>query len=223
MAQNRNKAAKRARSYSADAMLVRMVGGLLLIALGLMIFLAVVLSMAGDVFAGMRQICHGLAGGLAFLLPVLPIWGGVLVIVSIQRKPRLRPLALFALLLILVLTAANLFSYSGSPAVPLMQYFHTINQSRSATPAAFDLFLARAYEMGARSGMGGGLLGMLLAWPLWQLAGVLPAAIITCLLAVGDFLLLIQLDFKKLFGRVRARQDQRHARQEEQQQLQRAQ
>ena len=223
MAQNRNKAAKRARSYSADAMLVRMVGGLLLIALGVMIFLAVVLSMAGDVFAGMRQICHGLAGGLAFLLPVLPIWGGVLVIVSIQRKPRLRPLALFALLLILVLTAANLFSYSGSPAVPLMQYFHTINQSRSATPAAFDLFLARAYEMGARSGMGGGLLGMLLAWPLWQLAGVLPAAIITCLLAVGDFLLLIQLDFKKLFGRVRARQDQRHARQEEQQQLQRAQ
>ena len=94
MAQNRNKAAKRARSYSADAMLVRMVGGLLLIALGVMIFLAVVLSMAGDVFAGMRQICHGLAGGLAFLLPVLPIWGGVLVIVSIQRKPRLRPVAL---------------------------------------------------------------------------------------------------------------------------------
>ena len=163
MAQNKNKAAKRARTYSADAMLVRMVGGLLLIALGVMILLAVVLSMAGDVFAGLRQICYGLAGGLAFLLPVLPIWGGVMLIISIQRKPRLRPLLLFALLLLLVLTAANLFSYSGSPAVPLMQYFLTLNQGVAGDPGAFDLFLARAYVLGADRHMSGGLLGMLLA------------------------------------------------------------
>ena len=223
MAQNKNKAAKRARTYSADAMLVRMVGGLLLIALGVMILLAVVLSMAGDVFAGLRQICHGLAGGLAFLLPVLPIWGGVLLIVSIQRKPRLRPLLLFALLLLLVLTAANLFSYSGSPAVPLMQYFLTLNQGVSGDPGAFDLFLARAYVLGADRHMSGGLLGMLLAWPLWQVMGVLPSAIITCLMAVGTFLLLIRLDFKKLFGRMHARQDERRAQQEQEQQRLRAQ
>ena len=223
MAQNKNKAAKRARTYSADAMLVRMVGGLLLIALGVMILLAVVLSMAGDVFAGLRQICYGLAGGLAFLLPVLPIWGGVMLIISIQRKPRLRPLLLFALLLLLVLTAANLFSYSGSPAVPLMQYFLTLNQGVAGDPGAFDLFLARAYVLGADRHMSGGLLGMLLAWPLWQVMGVLPSAIITCLMAVGTFLLLIRLDFKKLFGRMHARQDERRAQQEQEQQRLRAQ
>lgn len=199
-------------------MALHLIGGLLLGALGIMIFLAVVVSMTGDVFAGMRQVCHGLAGGLAFLLPVVPIWGGALVLMAIQRKPPLRAFGLFSLLLLLLLTAANLLSTSGNPAIPLMEHLVSLNKSRSTTPAAFDLCLARAYELGSRSGMGGGLFGMLLAWPLWQMIDVIPSAIIVILLAIVDFLFLIRLDVKKLLGMAQQRASQRRAVQEQEQQ-----
>ena len=118
------KKPRRAPAYSADAMALHLVGGLLLIALGVLIFLSVVTGMSGDVFAGMRQICYGLAGSLAFLLPVFPIWGGVLVLLSAYRKAPLRSFLLAALLYFLLLATLNLVATSGTPAVPLMRYFY---------------------------------------------------------------------------------------------------
>ena len=106
---------RRAPAYSADTMALHLVGGLLLIALGLLIFLSVVTGISGDVFAGMRQVCYGLAGSLAFLLPVFPIWGGALVFYSAYRKPPLRAFLLAALLYFLLLAALHLVSTSGTP------------------------------------------------------------------------------------------------------------
>ena len=212
------KQGKKVPAYSADAMALHLVGGLLLIALGVMILLAVVISMNGDVFAGMRQVCRGLTGGLAFLLPAVPIWGGILVIMSTQRKAPLRAYGLFCLLLLMALAIGNLLATTGSPAVPLMEYFANLNQSRSTSPDAFDLFLARSYELGARSGMGGGLFGMLLAWPLWKLMGVIPSVILLILLAVVDFLFLIHLDFGKVWAALRGKADERRAMKEQEQQ-----
>ena len=212
---NRKNKPRKAPTYTADSMALHLVGGLVLVALGVMIFLAVVLNMAGDVFAGMRQVCHGLAGGLAFLLPVLPIWGGILVIMSTQRKAPVRAYALFALLFFLVLTVVTLFTRIGSSS--LMDYFYANNQSRSAAPGAYDLFLARAYELGAQKGASGGLFGMLLAWPMWKLVGAIGGGIIAVLLAVAAFLFLIKLDFKKIIGQLQQKQDERRAWQEQEQ------
>lgn len=204
---SKNNKPRKAQAYSADSMALHLVGGLVLIALGVMIFLAVAVNMSGDVFAGMRQVCHGLAGGLAFLLPVLPIWGGILVIMSTQRKPPLRAYVLYAVLFFLVLAVVTLFSRIGSSF--LMDYFKTNNQSRSAAPGAYDLFLARAYELGALKGASGGLFGMLLAWPLWMALGAVGGGIVAALLAVVAFLFMIRLDFRKIFGQMQEKQNQR--------------
>ena len=210
MAQNKkSNKPRKAQAYSADSMALHLVGGLVLVALGVMIFLAVAVNMSGDVFAGMRQVCHGLAGGLAFLLPVLPIWGGILVILSTQRKPKLRAYILYTVLFFLVLAVVTLFSRIGSSS--LMDYFKTNNQSRSAAPGAYDLFLARAYELGALKGASGGLLGMLLAWPLWKALGAIGGGIVAVLLAAVAFLFMIRLDFRKIFGQMKDKQDQRRA------------
>ena len=222
MAQNNRKnKPRKAPAYSADSMALHLVGGLVLIALGVMIFLAVAVNLSGDVFAGMRQVCHGLAGGLAIALPVLPVWGGILVIMSTQRKAPIRAYALFAVLFFLVLSTITLFTRTGSSA--LMDYFYTNNQSRSSTPAAYDLFLARAYELGAMKGLSGGLFGMLLAWPLWKVLGAIGGGIIAALLAVVAFLFLIRLDFRKIFGQVKEKQDQRRAWQDQEAERQRQQ
>jgi len=184
---------KRAPAYSADSLAVHLLLGLILIALGLLIVLAVMFNVPGDVFAGVRQVCRGLAGSLAFMMPVIPIWGGVLVILSTQRKPSVLPFVMACIVYLLLQAAAVLLSYSGAPAVPLMEYILQINRTRAADPSAYDAFLARAYEMGVNTGMGGGLIGMLLAWPLWKLVGVIPGLILSVLLAVPCGMLMLGL------------------------------
>lgn len=219
MAQNTRKIKPRkAPAYSADSMAMHLVGGLVLVALGVMVFLAVVVNMTGDVFAGLRQLCGGLCGGLSFMLPVLPIWGGILVMMSAQRKPPVRPYALFTLLYFLLLAVVILFTRYGTS--DLMSYFYSTNQARSAAPGAYDLFLARGYELGAGKGTSGGLLGMLLAWPLWKLAGPIGGGIIGVLLMVVVFAFLIRLDWRKLWDRLRDKQDQRRMEQAQENQRQ---
>ena len=218
---SKNNKPRKAPAYSADSMALHLAGGLVLIALGVMIFLAVAMNLSGDVFAGMRQVCHGLAGGLALVLPVLPIWGGILIIMSTQRKAPIRAYALFVVVYFLLLAAITLFTRTGTGW--LMDYLYTSNQSRSSTPGAYDLYLARAYELGASKGLSGGLFGMLLAWPLWKIVGAVGGGIIGALLAVVAFLFMIRLDFKKIFGQVKEKQEQRRAYQAQEDQHQRQQ
>jgi len=213
----KSKQGKRAPAYSADSLAVHLLLGLILVALGLLIVFAVMLNVPGDVFAGVRQVCRGLSGGLAFLMPVIPIWGGVLVIMSTQRKPLVLPFVMACLLYLLLLAAAVLLSYSGAPAVPLMEYILQMNRTRALDPSAFDSFLARAYELGVNTGMGGGLLGMLLAWPLWKLMGVIPGLILAVLLAVPCGMLMLGLTPARIQELVQKYQQLRRARDEKRQ------
>ena len=184
---------KRPPAYSADSMAVRLVIGLMLIALGLLIFLSIAMSMPGDVFTGVRQVSRGLAGGLAFLLPVFPVWGGGLMLFSVQRKVPLWPFIMACVLYMLAMASAVLVTYTGNPTMPLMEYLYQQNRVRTNQPYAFDQFLARAYEQGVNSGRSGGLLGMLLAWPIWRLLGAIPGAIATILLAIVSAMAMFRL------------------------------
>ena len=106
-AQKKAQKKKTQPQWSSDQLLIRYLLGLTLVALGVLIFLSVALSMSGAVFAGTRQICYGLAGSLAFLLPVIPIWGGVLVILSTRVKPSLRAWSLAVLMYCLLYTSPS--------------------------------------------------------------------------------------------------------------------
>ena len=104
MAQKNNQKGKRVPAYTSDRMVAHLIVGLLLVALGVMIFLANALGMTGDVFDSLRQVSRGLCGVIAIALPVIPIWGGVLLMIGIQRKPSVRPFLLAILLLVLICT-----------------------------------------------------------------------------------------------------------------------
>ena len=220
MAQQRKTGKKKqAPKYSADAMALRLVLGLILIALGVLIFLAVALGMEGSVFEGTRLVAQGLAGSLAVALPVIPIWGGVLLIISTQRRAPLRALCLAAALFVLVATALTLLVRTGSNNVNmmLMDYLKESNAARYNPPDTYQLFLARGYELG-RKGLGGGLLGMLLAWPLWKLVGAIPGMVVVALLALADMVFLFHVDVKKLAGQARNQASLRAQRKEQEQQ-----
>ena len=220
-AQKKAQKKKTQPQWSSDQLLIRYLLGLTLVALGVLIFLSVALSMSGAVFAGTRQICYGLAGSLAFLLPVIPIWGGVLVILSTRVKPSLRAWSLTVLMYLLALNLVNLLSTTGSPATSLMGYIRQMNLTKSyiSAPDAYEAFLGQAYNAGASSRMGGGLLGMLLSWPLWKALGIVGGVIVSILALIGCAILLFHLDMKGLIAKLRHQNQQHKQEQQEQQRM----
>ncbi len=209
MTQKKQPKPKRTPDYSTDSMVVHLIFGLLLIALGILIFLSNALNMTGDVFAGLRQFSRGLCGALAIVLPVLPIWGGLLLMIAVHRKPSLRPFLLCVLMLFLICTAATLITFVGTDA--MLDYFHRLI-AQMGIADSMPSYLTRAFYFGARYAYGGGLLGMLLAWPLWRALGAIPGAVVTILLAVVDFLFLIKLDIRGLWAKRQRRREDRQAR-----------
>lgn len=199
MPSNGKKRKTKAPVYSADTMAMRYVAGVLLVAFGVLVFFSVVMGIRGDVFAGTRSLAGGLAGSFAFMLPLPPVWGGILLILSAQRKTSIKPLFIVCLIMLAAMALMHLVSTTGNPSVPLMNHFLETNRSLYTAPGAFDAFLARGYDLGAKIGMGGGLLGMLIAWPMWVLAGLVPAIVILVLAFVLLALLLFKMNPKRLF------------------------
>ena len=209
--QSKKPTARKAPKYSSDSMALRYTFGLLLVAAGGLMFMAAAMNMEGTVFEAVRSFTFGLAGSLAVALPVLPVWGGILLMVSAQRKAPMRAFIMVSALYLLVLTAVTLMCQTrgAAGAVSLMDYFHETNKAQYASPADYDIFLSHGYELGRDRHLGGGLLGMLLSWPLWRLMGAVPGCIAAILLSLGDVLLLFRKEIAQISGKVKARSDQR--------------
>ena len=217
MAQTRKpQQGKRTPAYSADSMVVCLIIGLVLIALGLLVFIAAITKLDGDIFRILRVFAGGMAGTLAFALPVIPIWGGVLVIMSTQRKPPVRPFILASVLLVLLCTTVTLMTYIRS-GTSLMEAVRQGVQQEGVAGDSYPAFLADAFEYGSGSrrndgrSIGGGFLGMLLSWPLWKGLGNIFGLVIAVLAAIVAFLFLIRLDFKAIAASLSSTSQQRAA------------
>ena len=204
MSQNKKpKQGKRVPAYSADSMVVSLVAGLVLISLGALILLSAALKLDGDIFRLLRTFSYGVTGTLAIALPVVPIWGGVLVIISTQRKPPVRPFVLGCVILLLICTAITLLTFNGS-GMSLMDIIQA-GAARDGLTDSYPTYLSDGYQYGCamkRPGyfIGGGWIGMLLAWPLWKGFGAIGGGVIAILLALVAFLFVIRLDVKGIFS-----------------------
>jgi S-DNA-T family DNA segregation ATPase FtsK/SpoIIIE len=171
MSQRGNKR-KQAPTYSADTLALRFIAGLALIALGAVIFMAVDLRMPGNIFEGLRQVCFGLCGSLGMMLAVLPLWAGGLVIWSTQRRAPVKPW-LFALLSFLGICAFIMLISGNALEHLTQQYGGTWNGA-----------VQGAYRDCAKTGTGGGSVGVAIAWPLWRFLGTVLGTVIIFLLTV---------------------------------------
>ena len=177
--------------YSADTLALRYVCGLVLAALGIMMFLAVGVRLPGNVFDVLRQVSFGLAGGLALALPVFPIWGGVLVIWSTQRKAPVRPFVFIALAFWSLCAAVVLVTRIGQRE--MLQYL------AGAYGGEWSRVIAGGYRECARLGASGGALGVALGYPFWSLVG----QILGTALLILMILLFIALAFRLTPARIR--------------------
>ena len=209
MAQRGSNQRKQAPAYSADTMAIRYMAGLALIALGAMMFMAVELKLSGNIFEGLRRVCFGLCGILAYALPVIPLWAGGLVIWSVQRKPAVKPwifgtLAFLGLCtMIMVWSGQNLKGTWG-------EVIGKVYRDSSA-------YMERAG--------GGGAAGTILAWPLYSFTGPVLGTLIVLILMAASVLAALNLTPDRirdlLTGQAGRRRDQQQAEREqaEQQQL----
>ena len=202
--------------YSADTLALRYLGGLLLAALGVMMFLAVEIRLAGNVFDALRQICFGLTGFLAPVLPVFPFWAGVLVIWSCQRKPPVRPF-LYAVLAGLGLCALIVLVTRVGSEEYLAQLSRTSDGSWGGV-------IHQGYLMSVSSQKSGGALGVILGYPFWSLLGTIAGTAVLALLILLCVLLAVNLTPSRIrdlatgkasfsFGRRREDQSQQDQRQ----------
>ena len=210
----RGSGRRQAPAYSADAMALRYIAGLVLIALGAIIFMAVELNMTGNIFEGLRRICFGLCGILAYVLPALILWAGGLVIWSTQKKAPVLPWVFGMLAFIGICT--------------LFMVPNAMEHLKSKFGDNWGAVINGAYSEGAQytnSLIGGGAIGTILAWPLWKYLGTVLGTAIVFILTLLAVLMAFNLTPSRirdlLTGQAGKRREQQQAEREraEQQQM----
>ena len=141
----------------------------------LLIYLAVASPMEATAMGAIRNVMRGIGGTINPLLALVLVWAGVLLVCSARgRRVRTLNLIMNSILFLCLFTAVQLFSARI-----------IIEQHMSIT--TFANFVSHSYQYGA----GGGVLGALLAYPLYIFAGewggliVVLVVVLLCLLATG--------------------------------------
>ena len=200
----------RAKTYDSDYLMVRSVIGVVLIALGILSVISIVGGMKGTVFTFVKFAMQGLGGVLCLGIPLLLIWGGVLVAFSAHRKPPVRAILFISVLYFGVLGILNLLSKIGTQS--LMEYAVQYNQGLNPPIPDADGYweiIRAGYRICGASNNFGGALGMLMAWPLWVYTGSMGGVAILSVLCLICVLFCSRFDLKGVIQRFRENTDER--------------
>ncbi|MBQ4552796.1 MAG: DNA translocase FtsK [Clostridia bacterium] len=194
---------------------VRMALGCMLIALGCGWGIAL-LANTSSAFVSLqllRDTAHGLAGSLCTLLPVFTIWGGVQLCVSARRRASVRAYFIALIMYVILLAILTLWSSIGDQT--LMTYIANCNKTWLGLQdhTSFGAYLTGAYNLRAFNGgmlAGGGLIGMLLAFPLYcTYFGTAGSAFILCAVELLLLLWLFRLNPFEMWRTVNVRREEK--------------
>ena len=187
--------------------------GIVFLTLGLCFLLSMMAAGEGLIVRELARGLNGLCGPVCVLFPVLLIFIGVMMLVSARHRVNARAGLILMVLYVLVLTGVTLTARCGS--VPGMSYLQYLADNQGWY--GYGEFLQQAYKDGI-AGSGGGLLGMLIAYPLWQLMG----ALLGMVFIVGIFAVLLFVLFRKspadLINRMSEGSEERQAAREQRRQ-----
>ena len=136
----------------------RGVAGIAVLCLGLLALFCQFIPSNGGFLNRCMLIVRGLGGMLCLLLPVVVCWAGVVLVFFGEKKLSARTLILSSLIFLFVEAMFQLFRISGVNAA----------LAADGVQASYGAFLARSFTMSSLDCKGGGLIGALLAWPLYK-------------------------------------------------------
>ncbi len=183
---------RQAPAYSTDTMALRYFAGLLLVAVGVLIFMAVDLGMGNpsnerDFFTGLKRLSFGLSGSLGYVLAAIPLWAGVLVIWSTQRRAPVRSWVF------------GLLSFAALCTFIMMISGNAMGRLDEQARGSWSGVIGRTYYNCGRTGNGGGALGVVLVYLLWKMvpSGLL-WAVIMFLAAAFCLLMMVNLTPRRI-------------------------
>ena len=175
---------KRMPRYEADSLAACLMVGILLLATGILTLLGAGFGLQHEVFRYLRQFSSSMFGSMTLLMTFALIAAGVALLISTTRKVSRRYVASYAILVVLLSGFVSLMTFvtSSEGQFPLLDYI-----AQKTGSDAFSGMMSRSMTYGMK-GYGGGMVGMLLAWPLWKFFGAGLGAVILGLLMAVDVL-----------------------------------
>lgn len=160
---------------------------------------------------------YGLCGPMCPFLPVLLIWGGAKLMVSTRHRVAVRDILIVAALYWLLLAGHTLIArvMQGTSNPSYLDYVGNVNfQGIPANHSTFADYLYLAFKLETKTG---GLMGMVLAYPLWKLLTRIGAIFVVALAFLALLLLLFRINPGDLFRKASDRSEERRLRREERQ------
>jgi len=146
--------ASRTRDTGVDP---RGVAGIVVLCVGLLALISQFIPSGGGLLNSATMMTRGLGGTLCLLLPVVMCWAGVTLVFFKSGRMSLKTMICGALLFVFVETLLQLFEVAAVTSA-------IFADGKSAT---YGAFLARSYKSAALTCRGGGMIGALLAWPMF--------------------------------------------------------
>ena len=214
MSKSKKKTAPQAKNYSADAIALRIVLGVLLIATGVLIGLSCIMGRQDGIFKAIGDFARGVCGGLAYGLPVLLIWAGLIACVSAQRKPHIRPFFIICLIFILLcgfiscITVSDYSTGRGEIASSGGKTDFIMNEiwRQAEADIRFDFFklIELSFDMKPFN-LSGGSTGFVISFPFWKLSGPVFGAVLIAFLMIPCVLWLFHFSPKRFIRKLRER------------------
>ena len=174
--------------------------GISLMALGLLWILSMLVPAgSSEILRQMALTLYGLCGPLCPFFPVLLIWAGTKLMVSTRHRVAVRDVLIVAVLYWLLLAGYTLFArmLQGTSNPSYLDYVGRVSfQGIPADHNTFSDYLYLSYRLDTKTG---GLLGMLLAYPMWKLLTRIGALLFVACAMIALFFLLFRLNPGDLF------------------------
>ena len=142
--------------------------GIVVLCIGLLALASQFIPSAGGLLNGFTLVARGLGGTLCLILPVVLCWAGVTLVFFSSGRMSAKTMVCGALVFLFVETLLQLFEISTV----------TASIYADGKEATYLPFLLRSFRYASLDCKGGGLIGALLAWPLFKALDVWGAVIV---------------------------------------------
>lgn len=190
--------------------------GVTLLTLGVAWLLSLITFSGSYVLSELRKALQGLCGPLCGFFPFLLIWGGLKLMISSRHKVSIRDIALISALYLSVLAGYTLIAQVQLNGSNLSYMEFVKNQNYKTMVQGYDsfsAFLHQAYLL--RTSGAGGLLGMLLAYPLWRILGIVGGSLFIGICLIALIFILLRMNPAEFFRMVSDQGESRRLRREE--------
>ena len=181
--------------------------GIALITLGIAWLFSLYLNTGSTVLAQLRQALVGFCGVFCPVLPVLLIWGGAMLLISTRHRVCLRNYVLVFSIYILALAACTLLGKNGQQSY--LDYVAVQNRNNGySDPNGFAAYLNHDYHLNHHAG---GLIGMLIAYPLWKLFTQIGATLLVAFIIIVLLFVLFRFNPGEVLRRASDSREKRRA------------